>query len=131
MGNHVWSTLCIIVGAEPLQVHRGNGRLQYAALLVSRRGGALSYTPGYFESAQRLPDVTEPRILGDQMGFAAYPHIQPGALEHYYKLFQAARDHETAHKTEAERLNVEEFREQGRRQTKNPTPRRNQQRKAG
>lgn len=131
MGNHVWSTLCIIVGAEPLQVHRGTGRLQYAALLVSRRGGALSYTPGYFESAQRLPDATEPRLLGDQFGFASYPHVQPGALGQYTKLFQVALASEATHKAEAARLNVEAFREQGRRQTKNPMPHRNQQRKAG
>lgn len=123
MGNSVWSTLAVIVGTVPLQVNRATGRLQYAALLVARRGGSLSYAMGEFETAQRLPMVTEPRVLGDVQGFVPSAFIQPGALEQYAVLFQVAQAHEAEHKTAAARLSVEELKEQGRRQTRNPVPR--------
>lgn len=130
MGKNVWSTLSIIVGADPLQVSRATGRLQYAALRVSRKGGSLSYTPGFFETATRLPDATEPRLLGDVFGFAPYAHVGPGALGQYAKLYQAAVANEQEQKSVAARLSVEDFKEQGRRQTRNPVPQRNS-RKAG
>jgi len=132
MGKNIWSTLAIIVGAEPLQVNRDTGRLQYAALRVSRRGGSLSYAPGYFETAQRLPDASEPRILDSTSAlmldlsarytFELSSYIQPGALGQYTKLFIAALANEAEHKTAAARLSVEEFKERGRQQTKNPAP---------
>jgi hypothetical protein len=130
MGKNVWSTLAIIVGAAPLQVSRDSGRLQYAALRVTRRGGSLSYAPGYFETAQRLPDVNSVRLLGDEPGFVPCAYVQAGALGQYTKLFTAASELEASHRAEAARLSVEAFREQGRQQTKNPVPRRSQQRKA-
>lgn len=132
MGKNVWSTLAIIVGAEPLQVNRDTGRLQYAALRVTRRGGSLSYAMGYFESSQRLPDAPEPRIfdstsallldLGAKYTFELSPCVRPGALGQYTKLFVTAQAYEADHKTAAARLSVEEFKEQGRRQTRNPVP---------
>lgn len=124
----VWKFLANVVAPEPYMVSKETGCFEYPAVQITSRGVKLSYTAGFYSSAERLPalgdgvyHVLETEELDEHSKdrrrpnrFKITPHLRCGSVQRFVGVFNAAEALEVDIKKFLARQRVENYKEIGR-----------------
>jgi hypothetical protein len=118
--NNTWKFLALLTIPEVSQMDPGTGQYEYPALLITRRGAALSFELGAFRSGVRLhghgTTIIRSYVADSANQFRSIRNHNSHSADVYERLLKDFVDHREDLKRRAAEQDVESMREAGRTQ---------------